>query len=203
MKCSKYKKLIVEFIDERLDDQKNQEVQNHIIVCTACKNDVEKLRSSMELLVSDSILSKELKPPDRFPESVLDRIHNEKTQPISPFNLALCVIATVCLLGFILGLRFYLRSSESEVLTYQSGNASIKTDLPKVVTSRHQIETKFKPVTKENIKSKNIGVKTFVSSNKNEDLHQTKTYISMEILKLLGPTLEIIEGDEQEWEVEI
>lgn len=203
MRCSKYKKFLVEFADGRLDYKQAQEIQNHITVCTICRNEVEKLRSSMELVASDSVLSKEPEPPDNFPEQVLDRIHDEKTH--SGFSIfALGVIVTVCLLGFSLGLYFYPTSSENEVWTYQSDGASMKTDLPKMVTSKHQMGTKSETVTKESkIKSRNSNVKTFASSARHENMQQAKIRISMEILKLLGPTLEVIEGDEPEWEVEI
>jgi hypothetical protein len=205
MKCTKYKKLLVEFTDGRLDYHKNQEVQDHITICKTCRDEIEKLRSSMELVSFDNILSNETKPPDNFPENVLDRIYGENTNSKLSFNLALSIVVMICLVGLGLEISFFHRSSSNqEKLAYQTNTQSIKIALPKiVVTSKPDSvkpigwEIKEKPVS-----NKNVQLSSVQHKNKN-NLQQVNVHISMEILRLLGPTLEVIEGDKQEWEIEI
>jgi len=209
MECSKYKKLLVEFTDGRLDYQKNQDIQEHITLCTACRSEVDKLRSSIELVVSDGILSKEPEPPDNLPEHVLDRIYNETNHSKFSFNLALGIAAVICLLGLSLEVFLFHRASgDRETFMYQTAATSIKTDLPKIIISKHDTvqSTYFKQTdseVKEKVKSvKNTQLSNVQHKNKN-NLQQVNAHISMEILKLLGPTLEVIEGEEKEWEIEI
>ena len=205
MKCSKYKKFFVEYTDGRLDYHENQEIQDHITICKTCRCEVEKLRSSMELVSFDNILSNETKPPDNFPENVLDRIYSENTNSKLSFNLALGIVVMICLIGFGLEVFLFNRpSSDQEMLTYQTNTQSIKTTLPKIVaTSQPAYVKPISMETKEkSVSNKNIQLSSIQHKNKN-DLQQVNIHISMEILKLLGPTLEVIEGDKQEWEIEI
>lgn len=205
MKCSKYKKLLVEFTDGRLDYHKNQDVQEHIISCVTCKCEVDKLRSSIELVKSNNILSKEPRPPDNLPEQVLDRIYNERNQSGVSFSPVLGTVAIICLIGLILEIFLINRPSEKQdTFMYQIVTTSTKTDLPKIRLSKHDsTQPAFKADTK--VKSrvvKNIELSNNQHKSKNS-LQRANAYVSMEILKLLGPTLEVIEGEEKEWEIEI
>ena len=205
MKCSKYKRFFVEYTDGRLDYNKNQEIQDHITICKTCRYEVEKLRSSMELVSFDNILSNETKPPDNFPENVLDRIYSENTNSKLSFNLALGIVVMICLVGLGLEISLFHRSSSNqEMLTYQTNTQSIKTTLPKIVaTSKPDYVKPISMKIKEkSVSNKNVQLSSLQHKNKN-DLQQVNVHISMEILKLLGPTLEVIEGDKQEWEIEI
>lgn len=205
MKCSKYKKFFVEFTDGRLDYHKNQEIQDHITICKTCRCEVEKLRSSMELVSYDNILSNETKPPDNFPENVLDRIYSENTNSKLSFNLALGIVVMICLVGLGLEISLFHRSSSNqEKLTYQTDTQSIKATLPKIVAKSQlnyvkpiSMKIKEKPVSDKNVQLSSVQHKD------KKNLQQVNVHISMEILKLLGPTLEVIEGDKQEWEIEI
>ncbi|MDQ1316941.1 MAG: hypothetical protein QG588_590 [Candidatus Poribacteria bacterium] len=205
MKCSKYKKFFVEFTDGRLDYHKNQEIQDHIMICKTCREEVEKLRSSMELVSFDNILSNETKPPDNFPENVLDRIYSENTNSKLSFNFAMGIVVMICLIGLGLEISLFHRSSsDQEILTYTTNIQSIKTALPKIVATSQP--NYVKPISMEikekSVSNKNVQLSSIQHNNKN-DLQQANVHISMEILKLLGPTLEVIEGDKQEWEIEI
>jgi len=205
MKCSKYKKFFVEYTDGRLDYHKNQEVQDHITICKTCRDEVEKLRSSMELASYDNILSNETKLPDNFPENILDRIYSENTNSKLSFNLALGIVVMICLVGLGLEISLFHRSSsDQKILTYQTNTQSIKTILPKIVATPQSDYVKpiIMEIKEKSVSNKNVQLSSLQHSNKN-DLQQANVHISMEILKLLGPTLEVIEGDKQEWEIEI
>ena len=57
-------------------------------------------------------------------------------------------------------------------------------------------------IREKSVSNKNVQLSSVQHKNKN-NLQQVNVHISMEILRLLGPTLEVIEGDKQEWEIEI
>ncbi|MEK7398197.1 MAG: zf-HC2 domain-containing protein [Candidatus Poribacteria bacterium] len=203
MKCSKYKKLLVEFADGHLDHLRSQEIRSHIEECQSCKKELDDLRSSMELM-GNSILSDNPKTPEGFSTAVLDRLYQEQKESWLSRNIILGVAFVICLLVLGMGLFLNINSSKQRDIWIehaQLSGTSIKAELPKkIVVSEFQAEQPkiIKKTTKSSVKNKNQQNQTTKVENAKSD-----EIMSIELIKLLNQTLEIIEGDEQECEIAI
>lgn len=107
MKCSKCKRLLVGFSEERLTDESYQEIRKHISDCSACRQELDDLRSSLRLVGDARELEAIPDPPGDFAERVMSRVHQDSVN-YSPFRrLAFGLIAVSCLLGLGMVLLFY------------------------------------------------------------------------------------------------
>jgi hypothetical protein len=203
MKCIKYKRLLVDFADGCLSPLQYQKIQSHIEECQSCKKELNDLRFSMEL-VGNGILSDNPKTPEGFSTAVLDRLYKEQKESWLSRNIILGIAFVVCLLVLGMGLFLNLNSPKQKdmwIENAQLDRTSIKTELPqKIMVSERQIEKPqiIKKSTKSNAKNKN----SQSQPAKDENVKSDET-VSIELIKLLNQTLEIIEGDEQECEIAI
>lgn len=205
MNCLKYKKLLVEFADGNLDYRQSVDVQAHIVQCESCKEELDRLNASLEMIRSDNVLMKEHIPPADFPERIIEKLRHQENHNLLSGKFALSIAFTISILCLGLGLFLNFNKSEREN-NYQaysinsaktrlpqkiklSKEQSIKSDnqtskkLPKIKDERKNINAKFN---KNGVKANNVNLR-----------------VKLEIVELLGQTLELIEGDEKEWEIEI
>jgi hypothetical protein len=203
MKCSKYKKLLVEYADGQLDALQSQKMQSHIEECQSCKKELDDLRSSMEL-VGNSILSDNPKTPEGFSTAVLDRLYQEQKESWLSRNIILGVAFVICLLVLGMGLFLNFNSSKQRdvwIENAQLSGMSIKAELPKkIMASEFQAEQPkiIKKTIQSNAKNKNQQSQSVKAENVKSD-----ETVSIELIKLLNQALEIIKGDEQECEIVI
>lgn len=206
MNCLKYKKLLVEFADGNLDYRKNADVQAHIAQCESCKNELDKLNASLEMIRSDNVLMKEHIPPADFSERIIERLrHQEDNHNLLSGKFALSIAFTISILCLGLGLFLNYNKSEREnnYQTYSINSA--KTKLPEKITLSKEQSIKYdNQISKKLSKTKNERKIMNVKFNRNEtEENNANLRAKLEIVELLGQTLELIEGDEEEWEIEI
>ena len=216
MKCSECKKLLVDYSDGNLDYQQSVDVQSHLADCESCRHELVGLRNSLEMLKSDSVLMKEPVPPVDFTERLMGGIHKEgKSYNLFASNFALSVAITISIFCLGLGLFLNFRSSKETLSdqNYDISERSVKTELPeKVALKMENPVTEFKGFkvkikeNKENKKTINVNKKENTDQKKpvnTDKIDQEKIQVKLELVEVLGQTLELIKGDEKEWEIEI
>ena len=213
MKCSECKKLLVDYSDGNLDYQQSVDVQSHLADCGLCRHELDGLRNSLEMLRSDSVLMKEPVPPVNFTERLMGGIYKEeKSYNLFSSNFAMSVAITISILCLGLGLFLNFRLSKETLSdqNYDISEKSVKTELPKrVVPKMENPVSAFKGKIKEikgNKKTVNITEKKNIHEDQPVNLDkidQEKIQVKLELVEVLGQTLELIEGDEKEWEIEI
>jgi hypothetical protein len=203
MNCSKYKKLLVEFADGNLDYQQSVDVQAHLAQCESCKIELDRLKASLEIIRSDNVLMKEHTPPADFPERIMGRVKEyEKSYNLFSNTFALSVAITISIFCLGLGLFLNIRPSEKSDIDQNMFIESAKIELPKkIILAERNIKNNVtqKELSENKVIKKKSKNKKYISENSD----QIKINVKLELVEVLGQTIELIEGDEKEWEIEI
>jgi len=227
MRCSKCRRLLVEFSEGWLEDKLVQEIRDHLTECILCRRELDDLRSSAELLRSAGLFNKRvLAPSDFTAERIMDRIRQRaKVHLESSRSFVLRIAVACCLLAFISTLFFHLehpeeqsqtRVSQPQLSKPQVAMIPSKAKIPDTKQNLIRDEDRSMPKPLHDLKASVKHMPKIRNSNKvsippheqildagTVPIHNIKGYISMELVRLLEQTLEAIKGDEQEWEVEI
>jgi predicted anti-sigma-YlaC factor YlaD len=158
MRCSKCRKLLVEFSEGRLKGKLDEDVWDHIADCAACRRELDGFQSSLELMDAVMRVERVPKTPTDLAERIMERIHRDAKPRIAFRRLAFGVIVSFCLI--VLGTLF----------------------LPSRLAERQE---------------------QFSALNDTGRMPALPESARMELARLLGQAVEIIERGEQQWEIEI
>jgi len=202
MKCSKCRKLLVEFQDCRLDGILATEVKAHIDNCRSCRHEADEFRYALESVIKLDKNTKMPKPSDDFLDCVMDRIRDRSVFAFYPNRLAIGMTLICWLIAFSL-IFFYVRLSEqNSQITAPDVQLSGKNKigLPKPKTANR---LNIKSLDSNKLSDQKRIKKTQAKADLFSDANQIDMHESIELLRVLGQALEVMEGDKQEWEIEI
>lgn len=104
MKCSKCKKLLVEFTDGRLEHKLHQEIMTHISGCEICRQELDNYQQSLRLL--DDIKNSEIIPdaPDGFAEKVMEQMQQKSGNffGLRKFTIGIALVTCLLVMGLVL-----------------------------------------------------------------------------------------------------
>jgi len=128
MKCSKCRKLLIEFSEGRLEGELGRTLQKHIENCASCRQELDSFQSSLELMDAARRLRKVPYPPADFVGQVMQSVAQNADARIYHKRLAFGVLALCCLLA-LGALLFPSRISERQSMTEESsGIPAVETD---------------------------------------------------------------------------
>jgi HEAT repeat protein len=88
MKCEECETLMIDYLDGKLDSNRNQEIEKHLEICEKCLDELKDTRRILELMSKDEMI----KPDDSLRINFYNMLHSEinkiKEQPVTPFESA-------------------------------------------------------------------------------------------------------------------
>jgi hypothetical protein len=143
MRCSKCRKLLVEFSEGRLKGKLDEGVWTHIADCAACRRELDGFQSSLELMDAFMSVERVPKTPTDLAERIMERIHRDAKPRIAFRRLAFGVIVSICLV--VLGTLFLpSKLAERQEQFSALNDAGILPALPEAdMISLNQVEARM------------------------------------------------------------
>ena len=116
MKCKNVHKLIVEFVNKELSPAQNEEIKEHLKVCSKCKEEIEEIKTVLDL-------SKEIKIQE-FSEDFWALQRNKLTKGMLKRVINIPLKLTIALAGsFIILISFlFIQFQNHKVASYKKNS---------------------------------------------------------------------------------
>jgi anti-sigma factor RsiW len=107
MKCSKYKKLLIEYDDGRLEDNPGKKLESHLKSCNRCCFELEKLKESFNFMIA-TVDNEIPEPSEEFIPKLRQRIEQLNSPYLSApwLRIAFAMTLLIFILNTIVALRF-------------------------------------------------------------------------------------------------
>ena len=138
MRCSKYKKLLIEYADGRLEDNLGKKLEIHLKSCHHCRVELETLKESLSFMIAaahDAIPE----PSAEFIPKLRRRIEQQNSESRKIFSIQknpcfstpwLRIAFAMALLVFILGSIVVLRFSQNHRHELTAAQMRVITQMP-------------------------------------------------------------------------